>query len=236
MTPFIRRKPFYRIAELCVRWSLNESDIASFVLAEELTLSIAVSQLPVLIKDYEEIGGDDWAQTGSTRKRMSGTLDLHRDNAWQALTLGSAAVTAFKTSPDRTIEYELGEDGAPLHIEVQSLVVRREEIERFEGAQAMTAAGLTGSTFPLSAPPSGKRSARGAPGKYDVDDFWRETVRTVHIDGVPARQTELVLRLQQWFERQSAVGKGPDESWIRKKFAPLWPDIAPEVRPERRAR
>ena len=44
MTHVAPRKPFYRVTELCARWSMTETDIAAFVLADELTLSIAVSQ------------------------------------------------------------------------------------------------------------------------------------------------------------------------------------------------
>lgn len=236
MNHVLVRKPFYRITELFTRWSVTESDIVAFVLKDELTLSIAVSQLPIYIVECEEVDDGIWGPGEEMHRLMSGTLDLKRDDAWVILTVGSAGITDFASPSERRIFYASGEDGAPLHVEVQSLVIRRDELERFEQAQGAAAANLAGGD--TNQPPAARerRQQRGAPSRYDVDAFWRETCRTVHVDGPPPRQGELVLRLQKWFDRKLGSGNGPDESWIRKKIAPLWPDIAPEVRSERRAK
>ena len=236
MSHVLLRKPFHRISELFTRWSVTESDLAAFVLKDELTLSIAVSQLPIDIFDYEEVDDGIWGPSDEMHELFSGTLDLKRDDAWVILTVGSAGITDFRSSHERRVFYSPDHDGAPLHVEVQSLVVRRDELERFEQAQAVAAASpAVVGDIPASAGKE-RRQQRGAPSRYDVDAFWRETCRTVHVDGPPPRQGELVLRLQQWFDRKLGSGNGPDESWIRKKIAPLWPDIAPEVRSERRAK
>ncbi len=232
MSHVLLRKPFHRISELFSRWSVTDSDIAAFVLKDELTLSIAVSQLPIHILEYEEVDDDVWCPVDEKHRLMSGTLDLQRDDAWAILTLGSAGITDFESPRERRISYALDSDGAPLHVDAQSLVVRRDELERFEQAQAAAATNLPVVQASQS-PGQERRQKRGAPSRYDVDAFWRETCRTLHVDGAPPRQGDLVLRLQQWFDRKLGSGNGPDESWIRKKIAPLWPDIAPEVRTAR---
>jgi hypothetical protein len=235
MSTVLLRKPFYRISELFTRWSVTESDIAAFVLKDELTLSIAVSQLPLHILEYEEVDDGVWCPIDEKHRFMSGTLDLRRDDAWAILTVGSAGITDFDAPRERSISYAPGGDDEPLHVEAQSLVVRRDELERFEQAQA-AAASLPAVGASETSTSQERSKQRGAPSRYDVDAFWREVCRTVHVDGPPLRQGDLVLRLQQWFDRKLGSGNGPDESWIRKKIAPLWPDIAPEVRSERRAK
>lgn len=230
------RKPFYRISELFTRWSVTGADIAAFVLKDELTLSIAISQLPIYIVEYEEVDDNVWCPSNEMHRLVSGTLDLQRDDAWVILTVGSAGITHFHCTRERRVSYSPGDDGAPLHVDAQTLVVRRDELERFEQAQAAAAASLSVGAAILPSTCPERPQQRGAPSRYDVDAFWRETCRTVHVDGAPPRQGDLVLRLQQWFDRKLGSGNGPDESWIRKKIAPLWPDIAPEIRSERRAK
>jgi hypothetical protein len=231
MVPY--RKPFYRIEEVLARWSMRLDDIASYVLEDHLTLSIAVSLLPIEFGCFEEVDEGRYCSIPTAHRHFTGTLDLRRDDAWTALTVGTAGVSSFRAPPDEYIEYRVGDDGAPLHVDAQTLVVRRDELERFEQAQAAAATNLPLVQASQSAGQE-RRQKRGAPSRYDVDAFWRETCRTLHVDGAPPRQGDLVLRLQQWFDRKLGSGNGPDESWIRKKIAPLWPDIAPEVRTARR--
>ncbi|MBN8891048.1 MAG: hypothetical protein ABS99_00495 [Acetobacteraceae bacterium SCN 69-10] len=226
MTHVAPRKPFYRVTELCARWSMTETDIAAFVLADELTLSIAVSQLPVEAGYYEEVDDGQWCSMPTGRRRFSGTLDLIRDDAWAVLTLGSAGVSSFQAQPGEYLEYALDDDGAPLHIEAQGLVVRRAELERFEACQA-SAAASTSAESSLAAEPESERR-RGAPTKYDVDGFWRHVCRILFHEGAPPKQAQLIRQMRDWFEARLGIGNGPDESWIRKKIAPLWLDIQPD--------
>ena len=41
----IVRKPCYGLAEICERWGVTELDVANFVAANELTLSVVVAGL-----------------------------------------------------------------------------------------------------------------------------------------------------------------------------------------------
>jgi hypothetical protein len=233
VTHLVPRKPFYRVTELCKRWSMAPTDIAAFVLADELVLSIAVSQLPTETGYYEEVDDDQWCRVPTGRKRFSGTLDLRRDDAWTALIVGSAGVGSFRVPPGDYLEYT-GDDDAPLHIEAEQLVVRRSELERFETDQAAAAvAAATAATaiaagsLPSPAAEANGERHRGPPRKYDVDGFWRHICWIIYDQGLPAKQIEMVRQMREWFEARLGIGNGPDESWIRKKIAPLWRDIQP---------
>jgi hypothetical protein len=231
VTHLVPRKPFYRVAELCKRWSMSPTDIAAFVLADELTLSIAVSQLPVEEGFYEEVDDGHRCAITTGRRWFSGTLDLLRDDAWAALTVGSAGVGSFRAPPGDYLEYT-ADDGAPLHIEAERLVVRRTELERFEADQAAAAAAAAtvvaaASTPQLAAEADGHRH-RGPPRKYDVDGFWRHVCWIIFDQGLPAKQIDMIRQMRVWFEARLGIGNGPDESWIRKKIAPLWRDIQPD--------
>ncbi len=66
---------------------------------------------------------------------------------------------------------------------------------------------------------------RGAPPRFDWDSFWIEVCRIVHEDGIPITQSELVRRMNQWFDSQERGS--PDESTIKKKLKPLWHTLRP---------
>jgi hypothetical protein len=227
VTHLVPRKPFYRVAELCKRWSMAPTDIAAFVLADELTQSIAVSQLPVEEGIYEEVDDSHRCAITTGRRWFSGTLDLRRDDAWAALIVGSAGVSSFKAPPGEYIEYTPTDDDAPLHVEAERLVVRRAELERFEAEQAAAAAAaMTSPAQPAAETENGRH--RGPPRKYDVDGFWRHICWIIFDQGLPAKQIDMVRQMREWFEARLGIGNGPDESWIRKKIAPLWRDIQPD--------
>lgn len=221
------RKPFYRLSEICARWSMSEADIAAFVLEDQLVLSIAVSQVRLQMGYYEEVDTGNWCSIPTNLRRFSGTLDLLRDDAWAALSIGSCGAGYFRAPKGEFIEYMPEDESGAFHIEAASLVVRRTEIDRFEAAQSMHAAAPI---VPSNEERSGSKQ-RGAPTKYDVDAFWRQVCRLIFHDGPPPKQGEMVRQLHGWFEESLGFGNGPDESWIRKKIAPLWPDIQPDSRP-----
>ncbi len=45
-----------------------------------------------------------------------------------------------------------------------------------------------------------------------------------HIDGhrLPARQSELIIEMQEWFVANSLHGSAPDESTIRQRIKVIW--------------
>ena len=57
------------------------------------------------------------------------------------------------------------------------------------------------------------------------DSFWIEVCRIVHEDGIPRTQSELVNRMNEWFDDQDRGS--PDTSTIKKKLKPLWHTLRP---------
>jgi hypothetical protein len=224
MIPMVSRKPYYRLAEVAARWSMTPSDIASFVLEGELVLSIAVSQLRVETGTHEVFDDKQRCAIPTGRRSHSGTLDLRRDDAWAALTVGSCGVTSFKAAADEYVDFVPDDDDGSLHVEAESLVIRRAEIDRFEAASGTFGCSppwVAGDVVELPA------TGRGVQPTHDWEAFWVETCRTLYFEGVPETQAALIRRLQDWFD--AAGKKVPDDSTLKKKLKPVWSLFKPEA-------
>jgi hypothetical protein len=69
------------------------------------------------------------------------------------------------------------------------------------------------------------RDVGGRPPNYDWDRIWVEIVRVVHEEGLPARKSQLVEKIQQWCEDE--YGRQPSESTLKPKIALLWEVLRP---------
>ena len=49
------KKPFYEIEEVLERWQMTRQDLLSFVLSDQMTISITAAGLPITYGCYEEI-------------------------------------------------------------------------------------------------------------------------------------------------------------------------------------
>ena len=97
----IVRKPCYGLAEICERWGVTESDVANFVAANELTLSVVVAGLAVEKGSIEDVNDRDWCHVPDERSYLSGAADLHQSQAWATLMNGSETISSFKAEPGR---------------------------------------------------------------------------------------------------------------------------------------
>lgn len=210
----IVRKPCYGLAEICERWGVTELDIANFAIACELTLSIVVAQLPLEDGSVEEVDDGHFVDMPERRFRFSGTLDLWPDDAWHVMLTETHWVSSFRAEPGkyRSLWVPSDEDGR-FDVPRERLVVRHVERERFEAVQAT--AGVTTAAGPVVAQ-SGKR---GAPPKYDWDEFYCELAVSMQIDGLPESQAAIVRRMMEWFAERNQY---PDLSTVKKKVALLW--------------
>jgi hypothetical protein len=212
----IVRKPCYGLAEVCERWGVTEQDVASFVAADELTLSIVVAGLTVEKGSIEEVDDRDWFHVPEERCQLSGAADLHQCQAWGVLMNGSETISSFKTEPGRYISiHARGEEDGTIIVSRDRLVVTHAERIRFEAAQDEIAAAAGGPARALTT----VAAARGAPTKYDWDEFNCELTVTVQIYGFPESQAALVRRMLDWF---AARNQYPDPSTVKKKVALLW--------------
>ena len=222
MAGLILRKPCYGVAELCQRWDVSELDIANFALLGELTFSATVTNLPIEEGTFEEVGEGQWAEIPDNYRRVSGTLDLTAENAWTGLTQGWVDVHAFKAPKGHYVCVRpLADEDGDHRIARERLVVRHEELLRFEAAQA--------EPTPTPAPTPAevvRTSVRGALPQYDWDAFWCEAAASLHADGIPGSQAEMIRRMEAWF---AARGQFPDKTTIRRKVSLLWRRIHQEA-------
>jgi hypothetical protein len=210
------RKPCYALAEVCERWGVSELDVANFVAANELTLAVVVAGLGVEKGSIEDVDERDWFHIPEERCQLSGAADLHQCQAWAALMNGSETISSFKAEPGRYISiHARGEEAGTIMVSRERLVVTHAERLRFEAAQDEIAAPTGGPARALTT----VAAARGAPTKYDWDEFHCELAVTVQIDGFPESQAALVRRMLDWF---GARNQYPDPSTVKKKVALLW--------------
>lgn len=210
----ILRKPCYGLAEMCERGGLSELDIANFAVAGELTLSIMVAHLPLEDGSVEEIDDGQFVDMPERRFRFTGTLDLWAHDAWNVMMTGTCGVTAFRAEPGtyRSL-WVICDEAEQLDVPRERLVVRHAERERFEAAQAIAAVSTA------SAPAVARAGQRGAPPRYNWDEFYCELLVVMQIDGFPESQAAIIRRMEQWF---AARNQYPDYSTVKKKVALLW--------------
>lgn len=210
----VTRKPCYGLAEIGERWGVSELDIANFAIAGELTLSIVVAQLPIEEGSVEEVDDGHFVDMPERRFRFTGTLDLWAHDAWHVMMTGAHGVTAFRAEPGmyRCI-WVPSDDAEHLDVPRERLVVRHGERERFEAEQAAAATSAEAPSV------IARTSQRGAPPKYDWDEFYCELAVSLQIEGLPESQAAIIRRMEQWF---AARNQYPDQSTIKKKVALLW--------------
>jgi len=193
---------------------VSEPDIANFAIAGELTLSIVVAQLALEDGSAEEVDDGQFVDIPARHYRFTGTLDLCANDAWHVMMAGTRGVSAFRAEPGTyRCLWVLPDEAEQFDVSRERLVVRHAERQRFEAEQA--AAETVAGAPPLVV----QKSGRGAPTKYDWDEFSCELVVTTQIDGFPESQAALVRRMLQWF---AARNQYPDHSTIKKKVALLW--------------
>jgi hypothetical protein len=228
MSKAFPRKPFYGLAEICTRWSLQEADIAAYVLAGELTLSIPVAGVRVeTYEDDEDSDGRSFRIPTGTRW-IVGTMDLGRVDAWSVLQHASQAVGQFYgATPGESFDLpDQNDQPGTLLVDRQALVLRHAEMERFEGVQGIGAGDPVASDGPEG---PGRKRSRGAPPKYDWESFWVEIINTIWADGAPRTQAELMQRMLDWFATELGPDDVPCESSIKLRLSRIWPTIKPDI-------
>jgi len=214
MNSRVVRKPCYGISEVCTRWSVTELDVANFAIGRELTLSVVAARLPVEEGEVDEVDDGHFVDIPEGRRWFSGTLELWPQDAWQVVMDGSAGVSSFQAGPGRYRRVSSSTESAEFVVPRERLVVQHAELERFEAAQAASVA-----VAELPHTPMLVAAVRGAPARYDWDEFWCEVAVMLQVEGMPETQAALVRRMTGWFFTR---GHCPDQSTIKKKVSLLW--------------
>lgn len=212
----IIRKPHYGIEEVCKRWEISQTDLAGFVIEQEITLSIVVVRLGVQfgIIEYDKDGQSHKILEGY--KYLSGAVDLLPMDGWHALRPESHPIYSFRSEPGAYMDIHDPDWGlCSLYIDRSQLVVRHAELTRFEAAQGAVDAPPPTMQLPTTLQVAG----RGAPAKYKWDDFYCALAVMTHAEGIPETQTELTRRMMDWFAKQNLY---PDLTTVKRKVATFW--------------
>jgi hypothetical protein len=221
------RKPYYELAELCELWSLNERDIAAYVLEREIHLSIAVAGLRVDTYDIEEDDRGESFSIPTGTRWVVGTIDLGCIDAWTVMQHGRGEFSYFWTAEGERLEVpHVNDEPQVVVVERSSLVVRRAEKERFELAQGLVQPTVEEGEIERQ-PPTGRQ--RGAPPKYDWEGCWCEIAATIYDPGPPATQAEWLVLLRNWFAAQLGPDNVPSESAIKQRLTRIWHRVKPDV-------
>ena len=90
------------------------------------------------------------------------------------------------------------------------ILITSREIDRFEEAHGIARS---------------KQSGPGAPAKYDWEGFYRTLLKRSFAEGFPAKPSDLIVEMQEWFIANSRDGDAPDESTIRRRIQTIWKEI-----------
>lgn len=221
------RKPFYELAELYELWSLNDRDVAAYVLERDLTLSIAVAGQMVEASIEEEDYHGEACYIACGQRWVVGTIDLMCTDAWKVLQQERGEI-GFFWSVDSERLAPVGRNGErqTIVVERSALVVRRAEKERFELAQGLVQPSVE-EREPERLPSPGRQ--RGAPPKYDWEACWCEIAATIYDPGPPRTQAEWLEQLRSWFAAQLGPDNVPSDSAIKQRLSRIWPRVKPDL-------
>lgn len=196
---------------------MDELDVANFIAAGGLTLSLVVVGLPLEEGSIEEVDPGRFADLPERQSWFTGLLDLWSRDAWQVLTDERHTITSFRAESGRYRRFWCNSSETEgWEVSRDRLVIRHAELERFEAAQARMGGDLVTSAAPAL--------QRGAAPRYDWDGFWTEALVSVVRDGCPSTLADFVRRMETWFASRD---QHPDISTIKKKLTPAWRQIAP---------
>lgn len=194
------QRAFYTVQEAALRWECSLGDLAGWAATEKLEIVTAIR--PV-IQD-----GDVYA--GFVSVPAADILDLF----WSSTTAAETAILR-RIRPVGTEAWIIIEDDADfVRVRINTLLIAVEEMHRFE-----TTHGLMRRINHHS----------GAPSRHDWEGVLAYLIRRVHLEGVPATQSEWVAIALDWFARSSISCEIPDDSTARRKLGPIWKDLRETV-------
>ena len=204
---------FFTLADLCERWGVKPPHIGALALDQKLILSVGLSCVRAEIGEWLEVDTDEWQRAPGGWRQVTGIFDISRNDAWAIIKNGRQVIgSVVPVEPDGYIEI-CSHDGQPeFVVAVDDLLIRREEVERFEASNTPAPRDVSEA--------SAARCGPGAPPKYDWDGFWIEACRHIHDDGIPPTQAAMVRDLLDWFDENGTAA--PDQSTIKKKVSKLW--------------
>jgi hypothetical protein len=197
-------RAFYSLTEAAARWSVTPFDVIGWATDGLLALSIALPPVKT---------GPDETLSGLVDIEAPHALPLFRRDGAPSPTVAIRRVKANEN------DFRWISDPADgVVIIAADVLVRRAEVDRFEGAHFP----------PLEErgwrPAPGWRPGPGVPPRHDWDSFYAALARRIHEHGIPQTQAELVREMRDWFEQREDE-HAPDESTIARKVRIVWQEL-----------
>jgi hypothetical protein len=191
-------KVFYSVLEVSARWDCSLTQVVNYAISDEIDLVAGFA----LVRLDGECAAGLLSVTGSEVRPLFRPY-------------GKGAKKIYVTQARRAGEdqwHEITEPVGGVRLASADIMITAREIDRFEEAHGI---GRTRNVGP------------GAPTKYDWDRFYIALIKRLYTGGVPVRQRELVIEMQEWFIANSAEGEAPDESTIRRRNQSVWKELNP---------
>lgn len=215
-----RRKPYYTLREIYARWAMDADDISAYVLEGELCLSLPVAALLMEVSDTHRSADGRVRVEPKGRQHQVGPIDLSRIDAYAVLQNGAGQIARFLSPAGELLE-PIDEDGErhALLVKRAQLVVRHDELERFEMEHDLGRADepLPSAPVPSRAWPT--PTARGAPPRHDWEECLCELGAIAHDEGLPETQASLVRRMMDWFSTTYGPENVPSESAVKQRVS-----------------
>ena len=223
MTRTNRRKPYYTLREILARWGMDADDVAAYVLEGELCLSLPVAALMMEVSDMHRAADGRIRVEPKARQAQVGPIDLASIDAYAVLSHGTAPVARF-LSATRDLLEPIDDAGEryTLPVKRSQLVVRHQELERFEMEHDLGHAEETVASLPARQRAWHAPGMRGAPPRYDWEGCMCELGAIAHDEGLPETQAELVRRVLDWFSASAGPEGVPSESAVKQRVSRFW--------------
>ena len=186
----------FTVPEVSVRWQCSQTQIVDWAISDEIDLVAGFGQV--------RFGAE--AAAGLMSVSGAEVRPLFRP-------FGEAArkVHVKQARPPKAVAWlRITDPARGVRLSAADILITAREIDRFEDAHGF---GRTRGAGP------------GAPGRYDWDGFYVAVMKRLHERGFPARQSDLIAEMQEWFIAHSADGVAPDESTIRQRIRVIWREL-----------
>lgn len=192
-------KAFFYLTELPCRWGRSLPEIGGWALAGRLNMMVPIS--PVKCGDQRLTGIVRVPAEDVARLFQPDSL-VHHAYAVSRFIPADALEPVLVTEPAGGIEIRLGD-----------LLLDADEVAEFEQVNDLLSIGRRKAQT---------KTGQGRPPVYEWEDMLVDVVIDLAAKGLPARQDDFVQLILDWFTENSADGKVPDVSTVRKRCARIW--------------
>jgi hypothetical protein len=186
------------VYDVSLRWGCAQTQIISWAIADELAI---VAAFPTSTIGGEVTGGLHQIAGSDVRPLFRPFGDAERQvRLKRARKIGGQQCLLVSEPAEGVVK------------NAADVLVTLTEVERFEEAHGLGAV-------------RGRGAGPGMPPRYDWDGFYIEVIKRLFRNGLPERQKDLVVEMQEWFIANSPSAEAPDESTIRRRIQAIWHEL-----------